>query len=48
VIAKTPYALQEFKGAATLFWNAHEKSFSMSKMAAGVFGRNKQKKKAYV
>jgi len=23
--AKTPYALQEFKEAATLFWNAHEK-----------------------
>jgi hypothetical protein len=25
-----------------------KKRFSMSKMAAGVFGRNKQKKKAYV
>jgi hypothetical protein len=23
--AKTPYALQEFRGAATLFWDAHEK-----------------------
>jgi hypothetical protein len=45
VIAKTPYALQEFKGAAILLT---KKRFSVSKMAAGVFGRNKQKKKAYV
>jgi hypothetical protein len=25
--AKTPYALQEFREAATLFWDAHEKKF---------------------
>jgi hypothetical protein len=43
--AKTPYALQEFRGAAILLT---KKRFYMSKMSADVFGRNKQKKKAYL
>jgi hypothetical protein len=39
---------RNLKGRPRYFGTLTKKRFSVSKMAAGVFGRNKQKKKAYL